>query len=75
LGAHASTPARFDRLVFWLIVTAFLLTTSSTLFAQTNDNAATAGGRVAEQAGTPALPGIATVTLEGGMEFDEHRER
>jgi hypothetical protein len=72
LVAQASLPAYFDRLVFWLIVTAFLLTTSPTLFAQTDDNAATAGGRIAELATTPALPGNATVTLEGGMEFDEH---
>jgi hypothetical protein len=38
LRAQASLPAYFDRLVFWLIVTAFLLNTSPTLFAQTNDN-------------------------------------
>src|SRR5262245_44439234 len=48
----------------WLIVTAFLLTTSSALFAQTNDNAATAVGRIAGQARTPALPGNAT-TVRG----------
>jgi outer membrane receptor for ferrienterochelin and colicins len=48
----------------WLIVTAFLLTTSSAHFAQTNDNAATAVGRVAGQARTPALPGNAT-TVRG----------
>ena len=47
LGAQASLPAYFDRLVFWLIVSAFLLTTSPTLFAQTDDNAAPAGGRIA----------------------------
>jgi len=75
LGAQASLPAYFDRLLCWLIVTAFLLTTSPTLFAQTNDNTTTAGGRIAELARTPALPGNATVTLKGGMEFDEHRER
>jgi hypothetical protein len=50
LGAQASLPAYFDRLVFWLIVKGFLLTTSPTLFAQTNDNVATAGGRIAEAA-------------------------
>jgi len=70
LGAQASSPAYFDRLVIWLIVTAFLLTTSPTLFAQTNDNAATMGGRIAELARTPALPGNATVSL--GIRFDDH---
>ncbi len=63
LGAQASLPAYFDRLVFWLIVTAFLFITSPTLFAQTDDNAAIAGVRIAELARTPALPGNATVTL------------
>jgi outer membrane receptor protein involved in Fe transport len=63
-------PAYFDRLVFWLIDTAFLSITSPALFAQTDDNAATAGGRIAELAGTPALPGNATVTL--GLRFDNH---
>jgi len=62
--------ACFDRLVIWLIVTAFLLTTSPTLFAQTDGNAATAGGRIAEMARTPALPGNETVTL--GLRFDNH---
>ena len=71
LGAQASLPAHFVRSVFWLIVTALLLTTSPTLFAQTNDNAATAGGRIAELARTPGLPpGNATVTL--GLGFDDH---
>ena len=70
LGAQASSPAYFIRLVFWLIVTAFLFTTSPILFAQTNDNAATAGGRIAELARTLALPGNATGTL--GLRFDNH---
>jgi outer membrane receptor protein involved in Fe transport len=70
LGAQAFLPAYFDRLVFWLIVTAFLFTTSPTLFAQTTDNADTAGGRIAELAGTPALPGNGTLTL--GLRFDNH---
>src|SRR5262245_47051868 len=50
LGAQVSLPAYFVRLVIWLIVTVFLLNISPTLFAQTNDNAATAGGRIAEAA-------------------------
>jgi hypothetical protein len=70
LGAQASLPAYFDRLVFWLIGAAFLLTTSPTLFAQTCDNATTAGGVIAELARTPAPPGNATVTL--GLRFDDH---
>ena len=40
LRAQASLPACFDRSVFWLIVTTFLLTTSPTFFAQTNNNTA-----------------------------------
>jgi Carboxypeptidase regulatory-like domain len=56
LGAQASLPACFGQLVFWLIVTGFLLITSPSLLAQTNDKTATVGGRIAGQARTPALP-------------------
>jgi carboxypeptidase family protein len=56
LGKQAFLPAFFGRLVFWQIVTSFLLITSPSLFAQTNDNTATVGGRIAGQAKTPALP-------------------
>ena len=55
LGKQASLPACFVRLVFWLIVTGFSLITSPSLFAQTSDNTATVGGRIAGQARTPAL--------------------
>jgi len=64
LRAQASLTGRVDRPVFWLIVTAFLLTTSPNLIAQANDNPATVGGRIAEQARTPALPGN-TTTMRG----------
>jgi len=46
LGKQASSPARFGRLVFWQIVTGFLLITSPSFFVQTNDNSATVGGRI-----------------------------
>jgi hypothetical protein len=60
LGKQASLRAFFDWLVFWLIVTGFLLITSPSLFAQTNDNTSTVYGRIAGQARTPALPGDRT---------------
>jgi len=49
-------PDCFGQLVFWPIVTGFLLTTSPSLFAQTNDNTTPVGGRIAGQARTAALP-------------------
>jgi hypothetical protein len=61
LGKQASLPAFFGRLVFWLIVTGFLLITSPSLFAQTNDNTSTVGGRVTDMSG--ALVAGASVTL------------
>jgi hypothetical protein len=61
LGKQASLPAFIGWLVFWLIFTGFLLITSPSLFAQTNDNTATGGGRIARQARTPALPDNATI--------------
>jgi outer membrane receptor protein involved in Fe transport len=64
LGKQASLPACFGQLVFWLIVTGFsliTLITSPSLFAQTSDNTATVGGRIAGQARTPALPDNATI--------------
>jgi outer membrane receptor for ferrienterochelin and colicins len=61
LGKQASLRAFFDRLVFWLIVTGFLLITSPSLFAQTNDNTSTVGGRVTDMSG--ALVAGASVTL------------
>lgn len=64
LGARAPLPACFGQLVFWLIVTGFLLITSLPLFAKTNDNTVTVGGRIARQARTPSLPGDAT-TVRG----------
>jgi len=74
LGAQASSPAYFDRLDFWLIATACLLTTSPTLFAQTNDNAATMGGRIAELARTPALPCKTTRNLLSKSGFRAARQ-
>jgi hypothetical protein len=44
-------------LVFWPIVTVFLLTSSPTLFAQTNDNASARCGRVVEL-NTISRPGV-----------------
>ena len=70
LRAQASLPACFDRLVFWLIFTGFLLTTSPTLSAQTDDNTATAGGRIAEQARTLALPCNATTVRGRGADVN-----
>ena len=70
LGVHASLPAYFDQLALRLIATGFLLIASPSLFAQTNDNTATVGGRIAGQSRTPALPGNATMTV--GLRFDNH---
>ena len=64
LGKQASLRAGFGRLVFWQIVTGYLLITSPSLFAQPSDNTATVGGRIAGQAKTPALPGNVT-TVRG----------
>jgi hypothetical protein len=49
LGKQASLPACFGQFVFWLIVTGFSLITSPPLFAQTNDNTAPGGRRIARQ--------------------------
>ena len=56
LEKQASLPACFGQLVFWPIVTGFLLITSPSLFAQTNDNTDPAGRRIAGRARTAALP-------------------
>jgi outer membrane receptor for ferrienterochelin and colicins len=61
LGAQAFLPACVGQSVLWLIVTAFLLTTSPTLFAQTNDGAGAVRGRVTDASGA-VLTG-ASVTL------------
>jgi Carboxypeptidase regulatory-like domain len=51
LGAQAILPACSGQSVLWLIVTAFLLTTSPRLFAQTNDGAGAARGQGADASG------------------------
>jgi hypothetical protein len=55
-GKHALLPGCFGQLVFWLIVTGFSLITSPPLFAQTNDNTAPGGRRIARQEWINTLP-------------------